>query len=263
MAGRREGIDVASPSSSTKSLLHTLKGIHFKLVTTTQRLREGLNANADAISVLAERVATLGGEFRGAVERAGASERESVAVQKILRDFQGVLRKAESLLDEARRRKGSAVNSVPGVAFQADSGGLEGDGYGTDGQDHRQGHRQDHRQEHRQNQRQQEASESISRHAIDANDAIIREREAAVTGVSSQIGEVHQIFVDLAGLVSDQGGQVDDIESNIERAKQRTENAVGQVRRAEKKGKKGSCNVLFVTGLAALAVLVLFVVMMA
>lgn len=259
MAGRREGIDVASPSSSTKSLLHTLKGIHFKLVTTTQRLREGLNANADAISVLGERVATLGGEFRGAVERAGASERESVAVQKILRDFQGVLRKAESLLDEARRRKGSAVNSVPGVAFQADSGGLEGDGYGTDGQDHR----QYQRQEHRQDQRQQEASESISRHAIDANDAIIREREAAVTGVSSQIGEVHQIFVDLAGLVSDQGGQVDDIESNIERAKQRTENAVGQVRRAEKKGKKGSCNVLFVTGLAALAVLVLFVVMMA
>ena len=84
-----------------------------------------------------------------------------------------------------------------------------------------------------------------------------------MTGISSQIGEVHQIFVDLAGLVSEQGVQVDDIESNIDRAKQRMENAVGQVLRAEKKGRKGSCNVFFVTGLAALAVLVLFIVMMA
>ena len=256
MAEQREGIDAASPSSS-KPLLQTLKSIHFKLVTATRRLREGSNANTEAFSGLAERVATLGGEFRAAVQRADASERESVAVQKILRDFQGVFRKVEALLEEGRRRQGKAVSNVSDGEFLEDSG-VRGDGYGLDSQ----GQRHDQRQDQQQDQRQGEG-ELISRHMIDANDAIIRERDAAVTGVSSQISEVHQIFVDLAGLVSEQGGQVDDIESNIERAKQRTENAVGQVRRAERKGKKGSCNVFFVTGLAALAVLVLFILMMA
>ena len=38
---------------------------------------------------------------------------------------------------------------------------------------------------------------------------------------------------------------------------------LGKFCAAEKKGRKGSCNVFFVTGLAALAVLVLFIVMMA
>ncbi len=251
MAETREGYDAASPSSHEPPLLHTLKGIHFKLVTATQRLRERPNPNADAITVLAERVAALGGEFRAAVERAGPSERGSVAVQKILRDFQGVLRKAEALLEAGRKRQGESTRGALEGAFQEDSGIGKGEKHGLG------------RQEQRQEQRQRDGGESISRHAIDANDAIIREREAAVTGISSQIGEVHQIFVDLAGLVSEQGVQVDDIESNIDRAKQRMENAVGQVLRAEKKGRKGSCNVFFVTGLAALAVLVLFIVMMA
>ena len=76
MAEQREGIEAASPSSS-KPLLQTLKSIHFKLVTATRRLREGSNANTEAFSGLAERVATLGGEFRAAVQRADASERET------------------------------------------------------------------------------------------------------------------------------------------------------------------------------------------
>lgn len=49
------------------------------------------------------------------------------------------------------------------------------------------------------------------------NEAIIEEREQAINEISGQIGEVHQIFQDLAVLVNDQGEQLNDIEANITR----------------------------------------------
>lgn len=255
----RQENDTSSSHSPGNVLLH-LKGIHFRLVTTTQRLKDELSrnfpvpleSNAVTFSGLAESVSALGSEFRATVERASPIERESVAVQKLLRDFQGVVRKAEALLREGRRKEQQAVKNLDEAAHGL--GGAQDAGISVIEADRANTRNQIDRGRETQLQEQ---------FAIDANDAIIRDREAAMTGISSQIGEVHQIFVDLAGLVNEQGGQVDDIESNIDRAKQRTENAVGQIRRAEKKGKKGRCNIFFVTGLAALAVLVLFIVMMA
>jgi syntaxin 7 len=190
-------------------------------------------------------VAALAGEFKAVLEEGSSSVRESVAVQKVLRDFEAALRKAEAMLKETRRRQGQHAARVRVVAASPQTTAQ------TTAQT-----------THAVPTQQTQAVHTLH-HELEANEAVIRDRDAALAQISSQIGDVHQIFVDLAGLVSDQGGQVDDIESNIERAKQRTEDGIGQIRRAERKGKRARCNVFFMTGLAGMAVLVLMIVVLA
>lgn len=219
-----------------------MKAIHFKLVTASQRLREELNRSPGGLDASqGDVVAALAGEFKAVLEEGSSSVRESVAVQKVLRDFEAALKKAEAMLKETRRRQGQHAARVRVVAASPQTTAQTTHAVPT----------------------QQTQAVHTLHHELEANEAVIRDRDAALAQISSQIGDVHQIFVDLAGLVSDQGGQVDDIESNIERAKQRTEDGIGQIRRAERKGKRARCNVFFMTGLAGMAVLVLMIVVLA
>jgi syntaxin 7 len=95
------------------------------------------------------------------------------------------------------------------------------------------------------------------------NEIVIEERSVAIQEISGQIGEVHQIFQDLAVLVHDQGEAVDDIESNIVRAAQKTQDAHVQVRRAERSQRKAARNKCFLMMLGAGAVTVLFIILLA
>ena len=244
MEERREELAAStSPASSGEGgALRRLKAIHFKLVTASQRLREELNRSPGGLDASqGDVVAALAGEFKAVLEEGSSSVRESVAVQKVLRDFEAALKKAEAMLKETRRRQGQHAARVRVVAASPQTTAQTTHAVPT----------------------QQTQAVHTLHHELEANEAVIRDRDAALAQISSQIGDVHQIFVDLAGLVSDQGGQVDDIESNIERAKQRTEDGIGQIRRAERKGKRARCNVFFMTGLAGMAVLVLMIVVLA
>ena len=60
---------------------------------------------------------------------------------------------------------------------------------------------------------------------IDYNNALIEEREAGIAEIQSQIGEVNEIFQDLAVLVNEQGTMIDDIEANIIRTSAKTKEA--------------------------------------
>ena len=51
---------------------------------------------------------------------------------------------------------------------------------------------------------------------------MIEEREHGIAEIQAQIGEVNEIFQDLAVLVNEQGGMIDDIEANIVRTSART-----------------------------------------
>ena len=68
---------------------------------------------------------------------------------------------------------------------------------------------------------------------IDYNNALIAERDAGIAEIQSQIGEVNEIFQDLAVLVNEQGGMIDDIEANIVRTSVRTKEARKELVKAE------------------------------
>ncbi|QDZ23611.1 syntaxin [Chloropicon primus] len=69
---------------------------------------------------------------------------------------------------------------------------------------------------------------------LEHNNAILTEREEDIKEIQFQIGEVTEIFQDLAVLVSEQGEVIDDVESNIVSTYDRTEEANKELKKAAK-----------------------------
>ena len=85
-------------------------------------------------------------------------------------------------------------------------------------------------------QRRQEQLQLDNR--IEYNDALIEEREQGIVEIQQQIGEVNEIFQDLAVLVNEQGEMIEDIESNIVKTSQQTAAGKKQLKMAEKSQRK-------------------------
>ncbi|XP_010942994.1 syntaxin-22 [Elaeis guineensis] len=91
------------------------------------------------------------------------------------------------------------------------------------------------------------------------NEAIIDEREQGIQEIQQQIGEVNEIFKDLAVLVHDQGAMIDDIDSNIENSLAATAQAKTQLVKASKTQKSNSsltCLLLVIFGVVLLIVII-------
>ncbi|KAK4389940.1 syntaxin [Sesamum angolense] len=72
------------------------------------------------------------------------------------------------------------------------------------------------------------------------NEAIIDERDQGIQEIQQQIGEVNEIFKDLAVLVHEQGTMIDDIGSNIEGAHAATAQGKSQLVKAAKTQRSNS-----------------------
>ncbi|KAK9716175.1 hypothetical protein RND81_06G216000 [Saponaria officinalis] len=95
---------------------------------------------------------------------------------------------------------------------------------------------------------------------ISFNEAVIEEREQGIQEIQNQIGEVNEIFKDLAVLVHDQGVIIDDIGSNLENAHAATAQGRSQLAKASKTQKSNSsltCLLLVIFGIILLIVLII------
>ncbi|KAL1315773.1 syntaxin-22-like [Arachis hypogaea] len=91
------------------------------------------------------------------------------------------------------------------------------------------------------------------------NEAIIEERDQGIQEIQQQIGEVNEIFKDLAVLVHEQGAMIDDIGSNIEHSHAATAQARSQLAKASKTQRSNSsltCLLLVIFGIVLLIVIV-------
>lgn len=91
------------------------------------------------------------------------------------------------------------------------------------------------------------------------NEAVIEERDQGIREIQQQIGEVNEIFKDLAVLVHEQGIIIDDIDSNIESSHAATIQANRQLSKASKSQKSNSslaCLLLVVFGAVLLIVII-------
>ena len=69
---------------------------------------------------------------------------------------------------------------------------------------------------------------------MEFNNALIEEREQGILEIQQQIGEVNEIFQDLAVLVNEQGQMIDDIEADIVSTAVRTKDAQRELTKADK-----------------------------
>ena len=225
-----------------------LRSIQFKAVTALNRLRDDSARIGTPVDTadLRKRVAASGQRLRElAVDFKQAAEhhpgKESTAAQKIIRDFQGLLRSSERLMSSSREKEAASLPRFAPKRPQVD----------TD--------RQPLLPEvdPQQNLKQQQLVQIEGE--LKFNEAIIAERDAAIVEINTQIGEVGQIFQDLAVLINDQGEMLDDIEANISRAGNRVGDARVQLVRAERsqrRARTGWC-FLFLLALGVLGVLLL------
>ncbi|KAK9928023.1 hypothetical protein M0R45_025180 [Rubus argutus] len=91
------------------------------------------------------------------------------------------------------------------------------------------------------------------------NEAIIEEREQGIQEIQQQIGEVNEIFKDLAILVHEQGTMIDDVGYNIESAQSATAQAKSQLVKASKTQRSNSsltCLLLVIFGIVLLIVII-------
>ncbi|KAH9541556.1 hypothetical protein CY35_14G071000 [Sphagnum magellanicum] len=72
------------------------------------------------------------------------------------------------------------------------------------------------------------------------NEAVIEEREQGIREIHQQIGEVNEIFKDLAVLVHEQGYMIDEIDKNVVGAEAATDQATHQLAKAQESQKSGS-----------------------
>ncbi|KAL3497881.1 hypothetical protein ACH5RR_040613 [Cinchona calisaya] len=91
------------------------------------------------------------------------------------------------------------------------------------------------------------------------NEAIIEEREQGIQEIQQQIGEVNDIFKDLAVLVHEQGTMIDDIGSHVENAHAATAQGRSQLAKAAKTQRSNSslmCLLLVIFGIVLLIVII-------
>ncbi|KAK2373894.1 Syntaxin-22 [Trifolium repens] len=95
---------------------------------------------------------------------------------------------------------------------------------------------------------------------ISFNEAIIEEREQGIQEIQQQIGEVNEIFKDLAVLVHEQGAMIDDIGTNIENSHEATVQAKSQLVQASKTQRSNSslaCLLLVIFGIVLLIIIII------
>lgn len=223
-----------------------LKGIHFKAVTAYNRMKNDVSNilrtdEAQYYSKVGGEAHTFGElaqEFRRVLEE-HPGVKDAVSTQKIVRDFQNVLHRSELVMktakakEQKRRQVEGDVSDREGVES---SSGVQEMAALVDGR--------------------------RIENQVQYNEALIEERDRAITEITGQIGEVHQIFQDLAVLVHDQGEMVDDIEANLTRASNKTHDAHTQLIRAERSQRRARSTWCFLAMLAGGAIGVLLLIVL-
>ena len=232
-----------------------LRAIQFRAVTAHNRLRDDvgrLGTAADTVE-LRRRIATatqrfgeLAQQFREAAESHPA--KDSTATQKIVRDFQSLLRSSEQVMGAAKKKEAASLPRTAEAKAVQES---------LAGNNAKENIEREALLEH---QRKQELMQIDGE--IKFNESLIEERENGIIEISDQIGEVHQIFQDLAVLVHDQGEYLDDIEANLITAAGRTGQAAVQVARAERSQQKSRNTWCFLMALGAGCLVVLMLVIL-
>lgn len=105
-----------------------------------------------------------------------------------------------------------------------------------------------------QQQEPEEAEETIPNYELDYHDALIEEREHEIREIEVGIHELNQIFRDLGTIVQEQGGNIDNIESNVHRINDDMSGALTELHQAHEYQKK--------SGKRMLCLLIIFVIVL-
>ena len=96
---------------------------------------------------------------------------------------------------------------------------------------------------------------------MEYNNALIAEREQGIQEIQQQIGEVNEIFQDLALLVNEQGTQIDNIQTNVESAAESTTRGVRELGRAARSQRRARSRMCLIAACVLVVLIILVLVL--
>ncbi|KAL3481616.1 t-SNARE [Aspergillus californicus] len=163
----------------------------------------------------------------------------STEFKATLEEFQTVQRRA---LEKQRASAVAARTSVDDVGHPGESGA---------------------QQQQQQQQLLQEQPRLANQDEVDFQEALIIERETEIRNIEQSVGELNELFRDVAHIVHEQGGQLDIISENVERVHTDTRGANVELRSASRyqKNARNKACCLFLILAVILTIIVLAAVL--
>lgn len=218
----------------------------------TRELRAQLHDQRERLGVMARDASLAVKRLAQAVTNASDVDEETRAEhagrhQKLVKDFHGVLKDFQKAQRTCAERESTFLPQK--AKGRANYGTMDDDGGAEEAG-----------QALLQEQRQEQQDFAQVDGELEYNNALIEERERGIMEIQQQIGEVNEIFQDLAVLVNEQGAMIDDIEANIVSTAVRTKDAQKELTKADKsqRAARNRLICIVIAVLVALIVLILF-----
>lgn len=152
--------------------------------------------------------------------------------QKLSREFQASLREFQTVQRSALEKQRASASAARSALDEGSSTGLS---QGPDGS--------------QQQFQQQEQPQLASQDEVNFQESLIIERESEIRNIEQSVGELNELFRDVAHIVSEQGQQLDIISENVENTRTDTRGADVELRSAsryQKNARNKSCCLLLV-----------------
>ncbi|CAL9063968.1 syntaxin-22-like [Musa acuminata AAA Group] len=214
----------------------------------TPELREKLHNSRLQIGQLVKDTSAKLKQASETDQRVEVSANKKIADAKLARDFQNILSEFQKLQRLAAERETAFAPLVPQAVVSSSYAATEADDNSNRTLEQRAVLAESRRQE-----------VLLLDNEIVFNEAIIEEREQGIQEIQQQIGQVNEIFKDLALLVHDQGVVIDDINSHIDNSHAATQQGKSQVKKAAKTQKSNSslmCLIMVILGIILLIVVI-------
>ena len=221
----------------------------------TRELRAKLHEQREKLGVMARdaslAVKRLAQAVTNAVDVDDEDKAEHVAKhQKLVKDFHAVLKDFQKAQRTCAERESTFLPQK----------GKGKTSYGTMDEESGEGEAAYQDTQQLMQQQQQRSDFAQVDGELEYNNALIEERERGIMEIQQQIGEVNEIFQDLAVLVNEQGSMIDDIEANIVSTAVRTKDAQKELTKADKsqRAARNRLICIVIAVLVSLIVLILF-----
>lgn len=214
-----------------------------KLADTNQKIQELAREIKDKVTALNQ--------------EEGTSQNVQAKSRKLLQDFAAALQDYKAVQRVAAEREAASLPKPTPGAPSSSSRAMNG----TSSSSHVEGEERIEVVVERQAllQAQQRQADAAMESAIAYNEAVIEERDAGIAEIQRHIGEVNEMFQDLAVLVHDQGQQLLTVDEHIAATAERVVEGSGQLAKAERsqRGARAKCLCLWFIAGVILAVLLI------
>lgn len=187
-------------------------------------------------------------------EKAALPEQQQAKLRKLMQDFAGTLQDYKAAQKVAAEREAQYLPKVPLAAAAASSAAAAAAAAGTSEADIES-------QALLQEQVQQESRAMDN--TISFQEALIEERDLGIAEIQRQIGEVNEMFQDLAVLINDQGQQLATVDNQIATTAERTHEGQLQLVKAERSQRAARNKCLMLWLLAGVVLAVILIVLFA